>query len=58
VIDGVRYCGEVYRLVGFDTPERADNARCDDECRRAQASRETALIWINKVRQFEFSRNF
>jgi hypothetical protein len=24
------YSGEVYRLVGFDTPERADNARCDD----------------------------
>jgi len=42
VIDGdtMRYCGEVYRLVGFDTPERADNARCDDECRRAQASRD------------------
>jgi endonuclease YncB( thermonuclease family) len=37
VIDGdtMRYSGEVYRLVGFDTLERADNA-----CRRAQASRD------------------
>jgi len=37
----MRYCGEVYRLVGFDIPERADNARFDDECRRAQASRDS-----------------
>jgi endonuclease YncB( thermonuclease family) len=38
VIDGdtVRLNGEVYRLVGFDTPERGDNARCDDERRRAE----------------------
>jgi len=33
VIDGdtVRLNGAVYRLVGFDTPERGDKARCDDE---------------------------
>jgi len=33
VIDGdtVRYQGSTYRLVGFDTPERGDRARCDDE---------------------------
>jgi len=28
----------VYRLVGFDTPERGDKARCDDERRRAEAA--------------------
>jgi endonuclease YncB( thermonuclease family) len=40
VIDGdtVRFNGVVYRLVGFDTPERGDNARCDDERRRADAA--------------------
>ena len=38
VVDGdtVRFEGEVYRLVGFDTPERGDKARCDDERRRAE----------------------
>ena len=38
VIDGdtVRLNGAVYRLVGFDTPERGDKARCDDERRRAE----------------------
>jgi endonuclease YncB( thermonuclease family) len=40
VIDGdtVRLNGAVYRLVGFDTPERGDKARCDDERRRAEAA--------------------
>ncbi len=40
VVDGdtVRYNGAVYRLVGFDTPERGDKARCDDERRRAEAA--------------------
>src|SRR3954449_2246339 len=38
VIDGdtVRLEGVAYRLVGFDTPERGDKARCDDERRRAE----------------------
>src|SRR5437879_3389872 len=40
VVDGdtVRYSGAVYRLVGFDTPERGDKARSDDERRRAEAA--------------------
>jgi endonuclease YncB( thermonuclease family) len=40
VIDGdtVRLNGERYRLVGFDTPEVGDKARCDDERRRADAA--------------------
>src|SRR5947208_12256725 len=40
VIDGdtVRLNGAVYRLVGFDTPERGDKARFDDERRRAEAA--------------------
>jgi len=40
VIDGdtVRMNGTVYRLAGFDTPERGDLARCDDERRRAEAA--------------------
>jgi endonuclease YncB( thermonuclease family) len=40
VIDGdtVRFSGAVYRLVGFDTPERGDKARCDDERRRAETA--------------------
>jgi endonuclease YncB( thermonuclease family) len=40
VIDGdtVRLNGAVYRLVGFDTPERGDKARCDDERRRGSLS--------------------
>jgi endonuclease YncB( thermonuclease family) len=40
VIDGdtVRFDGGVYRLVGFDTPERGDRARCDDERRRSEAA--------------------
>jgi endonuclease YncB( thermonuclease family) len=40
VIDGdtVRFEGAAYRLVGFDTPERGDKARCDDERRRAEAA--------------------
>jgi endonuclease YncB( thermonuclease family) len=40
VIDGdtVRFDGEVYRLVGFDTPERGDRARCEDERRRSEVA--------------------
>jgi endonuclease YncB( thermonuclease family) len=42
VIDGdtVRLQGLVYRLSGFDTPERGDKARCDYERRRAEEARE------------------
>jgi hypothetical protein len=42
VIDGdtVRLQGVEYRLVGFDTPERGDKARCDHERRRAEEARE------------------
>ena len=47
--DTMRYSGEVYRLVGFDTPEHADNA-----CRRAQASRDG----IDLDQQFAFSMDF
>jgi endonuclease YncB( thermonuclease family) len=38
VVDGdtVRHEGFTYRLVGFDTPERGDRARCDDERQRAE----------------------
>jgi len=38
VVDGdtVRHEGFTYRLVGFDTPERGDKARCDDERQRAE----------------------
>jgi endonuclease YncB( thermonuclease family) len=40
VIDGdtVRFNGERYRLIGLDTPESGDRARCDDERRRAEAA--------------------
>jgi endonuclease YncB( thermonuclease family) len=40
VIDGdtVRFQGATYRLVGFDTPERGDKARCGDERQRAEAA--------------------
>lgn len=48
VIDGdtVRLDGVIYRLVGFDTPERGDRARCNDERRRAEAAtaRLTSLV--------------
>jgi endonuclease YncB( thermonuclease family) len=42
VIDGdtVRLQGVIYRLAGFDTPERGDKARCDYERRRAEEARE------------------
>lgn len=40
VIDGdtVRVNGTAYRLAGFDTPERGNRARSDDERRRAEAA--------------------
>jgi endonuclease YncB( thermonuclease family) len=40
VVDGdtVRFDGVAYRLVGIDTPEQGDKARCDDERRRADAA--------------------
>jgi endonuclease YncB( thermonuclease family) len=40
VIDGdtVRFEGAMYRLTGFDTPERGDKARCDNERTRAEAA--------------------
>ena len=40
IIDGdtVRFDGVVYRLVGIDTPERGDKARCEDERRLAEAA--------------------
>ncbi|WP_156042135.1 thermonuclease family protein [Bradyrhizobium sp. URHD0069] len=54
VIDGdtVRFDGAVYRLVGIDTPERGDKARCDDERRRAEAAttRLRALIASSDAR--------
>jgi endonuclease YncB( thermonuclease family) len=54
VIDGdtVRVKGAVYRLTGFDTPERGDKARCDDERRRADAAttRLRALIGAGDAR--------
>lgn len=34
----MRYQGKIYRLVGFDTPERDNQARCDDERRRGEAA--------------------
>ncbi|MFB6418983.1 thermonuclease family protein [Bradyrhizobium tunisiense] len=40
IVDGdtVRYQSQIYRLVGFDTPERGDKAMCEDERRRADAA--------------------
>jgi endonuclease YncB( thermonuclease family) len=40
IIDGdtVRHQGVVYRLVGFDTPERGARARCDYERRQAETA--------------------
>ncbi len=50
VIDGdtVRMNGTAYRLVGFDTPERGDKARCDDERRRAEAATARLRTLVNK----------
>jgi len=54
VIDGdtVRFEGNVYRLVGFNTPEKGDLARCNDERRRADAAtnRLKALIATGDAR--------
>jgi endonuclease YncB( thermonuclease family) len=48
VIDGdtVRFNGAVYRLVGFDTPERGDRARCDDERRLAEAATKRLRVLV------------
>ena len=54
VIDGdtVRHQGSTYRLVGFDTPERGDKARCDYERDHAEAAtrRLRGLISDKKAR--------
>jgi endonuclease YncB( thermonuclease family) len=53
VVDGdtVRFNGAAYRLIGYDTPERGDKARCDNERRRAEAAtnRLRALIGSGDV---------
>ncbi|MBH5371473.1 thermonuclease family protein [Bradyrhizobium glycinis] len=36
--DTVRYQGQIYRLVGFDTPERGNKAMCEDERRLADTA--------------------
>src|SRR5437879_923453 len=54
VIDGdtVRIEGRTYRLVGFNTPESGDLARCDDEWKRSDAAtqRLKALIATGDAR--------
>jgi endonuclease YncB( thermonuclease family) len=54
VIDGdsVRFDGNTYRLVGFNTPEKGDLARCQDERKRADAAinRLKALIAAGDAR--------
>jgi endonuclease YncB( thermonuclease family) len=48
VIDGdtVTLNGQVYRLVGFDTPEKGNLARCEDERPRAHAAANPLRDWI------------
>ena len=55
VIDGdtVRLQGVVYRLVGFDTPERGDKARRDYERRRAEEA-QRALAQARRGRRDQF----
>jgi endonuclease YncB( thermonuclease family) len=38
--DTVRHHGQLYRLVGFDTPEKGDLARCEEERRLAEKASE------------------
>lgn len=42
VVDGdtVRHQGQLYRLVGFDTPEKGDLARCEQEAKLAENATE------------------
>jgi endonuclease YncB( thermonuclease family) len=53
VVDGdtVRHQGLTYRLIGFDTPEKGDNARCDYERERAEAAtaRLRSLVASGKI---------
>jgi endonuclease YncB( thermonuclease family) len=52
VVDGdtVRHQGQLYRLVGFDTPEKGDLARCEQERRLAEKA-------TQRLRQLILSSN-
>ena len=52
VVDGdtVRHQGQLYRLVGFDTPEKGDLARCEQERRLAEKA-------TQRLRQLIISSN-